>query len=122
MILLITKDLFFVPVLRGPLEKRGGAMVTALSFDSPKVAELNGDDVSVCIIDLSSVAVAQVSTVAAAMRCRFPQTKLVAFGPHVQNARLEAASAAQCDQVLTRGQFSQQIERLLDSWLPGLAR
>jgi len=42
-----------------------------------------------------------------------PPRAIVAFGPHVQTARLEAARAAGCHQVLARGQFYAQVADLL---------
>lgn len=42
-----------------------------------------------------------------------PPSAIVAFGPHVQNVRLDAARAAGCDAVLTRGQFHSQLESIL---------
>lgn len=41
-----------------------------------------------------------------------PQT-IIAFGPHVHEARLAAAQEAGCDRVLARGQFYAQIDGLL---------
>jgi AmiR/NasT family two-component response regulator len=35
-----------------------------------------------------------------------PRPRVVAFGPHVQTERLEAAQSAGCEAVLTRGQIS----------------
>jgi AmiR/NasT family two-component response regulator len=38
---------------------------------------------------------------------------IVAFGPHVHEALLAAASAAGCDRVLSRGQFHAHVDELL---------
>jgi len=38
---------------------------------------------------------------------------IIAYGPHVQEAKLIKAQSAGCDQVLTRGQFNSQIDELL---------
>jgi CheY-like chemotaxis protein len=38
---------------------------------------------------------------------------IIAFGPHVHEGRLAAAQEAGCDQVLARGQFYAQVDRLL---------
>ena len=45
-----------------------------------------------------------------------PPASVLAFGPHVQSVRLDAARAAGCDQVLTRGQFHAQLESILREW------
>lgn len=40
---------------------------------------------------------------------------IVAYGPHVHEARLQAARDAGCDQVLSRGQFDRELPALLQS-------
>ncbi len=42
-----------------------------------------------------------------------PIPRLIAFGPHVHTSRLEAARAAGCDVVMTRGQFHRDLARIL---------
>ena len=39
--------------------------------------------------------------------------RIMAFGPHVHEAVLEAAAAAGCDQVLSRGAFMVQVDAIL---------
>jgi hypothetical protein len=41
-----------------------------------------------------------------------PRPRAVAFGPHVHTARLDAAKAAGCDAILTRGQISSNPQGL----------
>jgi hypothetical protein len=41
-----------------------------------------------------------------------PRPRVVAFGPHVQTAKFEAAQAAGCDALLTRGQISSNPQGL----------
>lgn len=50
-----------------------------------------------------------------AIRQTAPQARLVAFGPHVEEASLTAAVQAGCDMVLSRGQFNKQYVELLQS-------
>lgn len=40
--------------------------------------------------------------------------RIVAFGPHVHEARLAAAREAGCDSVVSRGQFFAQIDAILE--------
>ena len=42
-----------------------------------------------------------------------PPARVVAYAPHVHEDRLAAARAAGCDEVLSRGQFSRELARLL---------
>jgi CheY-like chemotaxis protein len=44
-----------------------------------------------------------------------PRPKVIAFGPHVHEDRLQAARDAGCNLVLPRGQFFVQLERFLTS-------
>jgi DNA-binding response OmpR family regulator len=44
-----------------------------------------------------------------------PAPRVIAFGPHVHEERLQAAADAGCDAVLARGQFVAQIDALLQS-------
>jgi DNA-binding NarL/FixJ family response regulator len=49
----------------------------------------------------------------AAIRTAGPAAKIVAFGPHVDEALLASAKAAGCDLVLPRSQFHKQYAELL---------
>ena len=46
------------------------------------------------------------------IRASSARARILAFGPHVQNALLESAQAAGCDSVLTRGQFHGQMDSI----------
>ncbi len=46
---------------------------------------------------------------------RCPQAKLIAYGPHVQIAKLGKARAAGIAMVMTNGQFDSQLPRLFES-------
>ena len=48
-----------------------------------------------------------------AIKSGAPEAKVVAYGPHVDEAALADASESGCDQVLTRGQFNQRYAELL---------
>jgi DNA-binding NarL/FixJ family response regulator len=49
----------------------------------------------------------------AAVRIAAPGAKIVAFGPHIDDALLASAKVAGCDQVLPRSQFHKQYAELL---------
>ena len=42
-----------------------------------------------------------------------PRPAVIAYGPHVMEARLEEARQAGCDEVLSKGQFNSQMEERL---------
>ena len=43
---------------------------------------------------------------------------IIAFAPHVHAALLDAARAAGCDQVLTRGDFHRRMDEVLETFAP----
>lgn len=53
------------------------------------------------------------SQIVTAVREAAPSARIVAYGAHVNEAALAAASQAGCDQVLSRGQFHNQYAELL---------
>jgi hypothetical protein len=73
-----------------------------------------GPDCRLVLIDLTEFA-SQVASIVATAGQQAPRAQIVAFGPHVDEALLEAARAAGCHQVLSRGQFHQQYGELLKS-------
>ncbi len=116
-IVLVTKDLFFVPTIRTAAEKLGGAVVVALSPDADKLRSLAAAEVSAWIIDLNSVSLEAIPSAVQTLSGHFPQAHKIAFGPHVQGQRLAAAQQAGCQQVISRGQISSQIDRLMEQWV-----
>lgn len=65
------------------------------------------------ILDLSHPGL-EIESIAASLKPHLAEgATLVAFGPHVHKARLDAAVAAGCDLVLSRGQFHAQAAELL---------
>lgn len=116
MILFVTKDLFFVPVLQSAGARQGVEVVSILSLDSPKLAGIESSAVTTCVIDLASVDVSGLAPLVDKLRSSYATARVVAFGPHVQTDRLSGAAAAGCDQVLTRGQLNSQIDRLMSRW------
>lgn len=48
-----------------------------------------------------------------------PACQLIAFGPHVDETRLQQARDAGCQQVLPRGQFLRSVAAILNSPLAG---
>ena len=118
-ILLLTKDLFFVPTLRAAAEKLEWPLVVALSIDSDKLNNLAAADIGAWVVDLNCVPLDLIPQVISVLSARFPQARKIAFGPHVQTQRLAAAEQAGCQHILSRGQLSSQIDRLMAQWQQG---
>ena len=62
--------------------------------------------------DLVLVDLARVDDLSAVRRAA-PRSRIVAFGPHVDDAALEAARQAGIDEVMPRSKFFRQINELL---------
>ena len=64
------------------------------------------------ILDLNSP-LADISETVAALKALAPSPQVIAFGPHVNEAKLSAAVVAGCDAVFVRGQFHAQTAEIL---------
>ena len=75
-------------------------------------AKAADQDVRLLIIDLAKFADA-VPQLLDDLRPRSTAMHVVAYGPHVDEASLESARRAGCDQVLSQGQFNQLAGQIL---------
>jgi hypothetical protein len=116
MIVFLTKDLFFIPVLQSSGAKQGIDVIGLFKLDSPKAAEIEPALVTACVLDLAGRETQEIAEIIASFRSTYPGAQIAAFGPHVQAGLLHAATEAGCDQVLTRGQLNSQIDRLVAGW------
>ena len=71
-------------------------------------------DCKLVLVDLTLSSL-ELDAAVQAIRERMPEARIIAYGPHVQEALLTAAAAAGCDEVLSRGQFDREFPRLLRS-------
>jgi CheY-like chemotaxis protein len=67
------------------------------------------------IIDLSTPGIDPADLVPRVRATVAGAVRIVAFGPHVHELKLAAARAAGCDDVVTRGQFHANLDRILAS-------
>jgi len=98
----------------------GDQLETALSADA-LIAKLTGAAVpgAVVLLDLNSPGVDPAAVVPRLKSLPQPPQAIIAFGPHVHEQKLAAATAAGCDVVLTRGQFDSQMRELLAKFSAG---
>jgi AmiR/NasT family two-component response regulator len=68
-------------------------------------------------VDLAAGELVEPAALLAYRRVAGPETSFVAFGSHVDTARLDAAKAAGCHAVLPRSQFSAQLPALIAKYL-----
>ena len=101
-VLLVTTDLLAASQFEGAASSAGAKLITA----SPKkaVEKVASTAAGVVVLELASP-LGDVAALVGALKQLNPPPAVIAFGPHVQEAKLQAAADAGCDEVLTRGQF-----------------
>lgn len=67
------------------------------------------------LLDLTFAGLAVTDVVANLRALASPPLAIIAFGPHVHEAKLAEAAAAGCDAVMSRGQFHAQIDEILQT-------
>lgn len=102
----LTNDLFFSSRVTGAAQRLGVDLRVVGSVD--KISR----ECPLVLLDLTLPNLDVAATVQA-IKERFPAAKVVAYGPHVHEGVLAAATAAGCDEVLSRGQFDRESERIL---------
>jgi CheY-like chemotaxis protein len=114
LILFLTSDLVFPSRILGVLQSLRGRMETAATADAllTKAAGIARGPMIV-LIDLASSAANVIEVVPKLKALASAPAAIIAFGPHVHQEKLEAAKAAGCDLVLTRGQFDAQYAVIL---------
>jgi len=111
-VIFITNDLMAGSNLRGAAQ----AMQVPLSLTADAesaVARCNQERVKLVVLDLSTPGLNPRELVPRLRSSANPPAAIVAFAPHVHQQRLDAATEAGCDEVLSRGQFHGQADALL---------
>jgi len=88
-----------------PTQTTVGALASCLDDVQPRLL----------ILDLAAGGMDVAETTDLARRTTGTKLRIVAFAPHVHQQRLQQASDAGCDVVLSRGQFVRQLDELLES-------
>jgi len=113
-ILYLTNDLMFSSQVVSAAEQRG-LDVELIGDADALVARAQETDVQLVLIDLTAPGADPPKIVSALRLHPSGATRVVAYGPHVDEAVLAAAVESGCDLVLSRGQFHQQFPILLDA-------
>jgi CheY-like chemotaxis protein len=112
--LLVSRDLFFASKITGTAAELGfrvaveGNVAAAISKAAEPTCRCVILDLTLPDLSLSDV----LTSLPAATR-----PAVIAFGPHVQMARLEEARAAGCDDVFPRSKFSASLTSILTQFL-----
>ncbi len=113
--LLVTADLMTASQVSAAAGDAGVELLTAETA-SQAIRMASENDLACVILDLSTPAL-DVSNVVVQLKELEPSPRVIAFGPHVHVEKLKAARTAGCDEVLTRGQFYEQMRQVLQSGL-----
>lgn len=105
-VLMLSGDLMFSSRVKASAERAGKHFQL-----SDSLPDGNLDTVAFVIVDLSTRS-GVLSNIAEQCAARCPSAKLIAYGPHVQVDKLDAARAAGVETVMTNGQFDREISRM----------
>lgn len=108
--LLISGDLFFTSKVSSTAASLGLKMDTAESSEEA-TRRIADSDYACILVDVTLPGIDLAALIEALPSENRP--RVIAFGPHVQTARLDAARAAGCDEVLPRSRFSAELPQLL---------
>ena len=112
-VVVLTADLVISAMVRGAAEQVKAACVTALDAESllRRLEESNTPPLVVLHLETRGLEIGRL--VERMKSLAKPPCGVIAFGPHVHEARLEAARQAGCDQVLSKGAFSARAAELI---------
>ncbi len=111
-LLVLSNDLMIGARVEGAARQRGLTTVTVRDQQAAIDTASEGD-CRVLIVDLRCPGL-NIGDLVKSVKEHLP---LVACAPHVHEAKLEAARAAGCDAVVTRGQLDRELEELLGKLL-----
>ncbi len=110
--LLVTADLMLASHAEGVARRAGTTLVVAGNSDEA-IAAHNVHQTGCVFVDLGLSGLDIERLVGELRAADRPPATIAAFGPHVQQARLERARQVGCDRVLSRGRFHREMEVLL---------
>jgi len=113
----LTSDLVFPSRIAGVAAKLGATMETATTATALLANIKVGQSAETAVLlDLSMPGIDPRQVVVDLKALSAPPRAIIAFGPHVHEAKLAAARTAGCDLVLSRGQFDAQIGSILEQF------
>ncbi len=112
---LLSKDLLFSSQVAGPAKARGWPVQIVPDLVQ-LLTRIREADQYLVLVDLSTPNLDVRDIVDQLRGLNSPPIAILAFGPHVHQAKLDAAIAAGCDHVLTRGQMSSGGAKLLQQY------
>ena len=114
---LLTANMLFSSMVTGTASALGQEV--AVAGDVAKAADLcRARPAAYVIIDLAMAEI-EIGTTVARLREAAGAVPMIAFGAHVDKARLDEARAAGCVEVLPRSKFSSELPALLRRYFDG---
>lgn len=111
MVLFLTADLVFSSRASGAGQTLN-VPVESLASPAAVVERSSAGGVKLVLIDLGLPGL-ELEPLVTELKALPTAPAIVAYAPHVHEAKLQAAVGAGCDQVLTRGQFNTRLAELL---------
>ena len=111
-VLLVSSDLMSASRVEGAV-RQAGANLRQLGSAAAAVDFCASEAVPLVLVDLATAGLNVAELVAGLKSIGECSPAIVAYGPHVHVAALEAAQAAGCDAVLSRGQFMSQAAAIV---------
>lgn len=110
--LLVTTDLMATSAAEGDARRVG----VELTIVAPgRATESATAETRLAAIDLTAP-ISDLPALVEGLRAAAPDATLIAYGPHVHEARLAGARDAGCDHVISRGQFHKGFAELLSRY------
>jgi DNA-binding NarL/FixJ family response regulator len=111
-VVILTVDLSVVSLVDGAAA-RIGEKARAVANESDAVSQCIAGNSRTLVVDLSMPSL-NVASLVKQLNSAMPiPPRVIAFGPHVDAARLEGARNAGCDGVMSRGHFFSRIDDVL---------
>lgn len=110
-VLLLTADLAISSTVAGAAARCGVSCETAWNAEEA-VEKAKAGAPRLVVLDLSTPGIAPAALVPQLRGFSMPEPRIVAFGPHVHEARLSAARDAGCDEVVSRGRFHADLDEM----------
>lgn len=109
MVVFLSGDLMFASRVQGAAERAG------LGFQfSGSLPDSDTESIRFVVLDLATRS-SLTSEIVGQCDAKCPQARLIAYGPHVQVSKLNAAKEAGISPVMTRGQFDRELGTLFET-------
>lgn len=114
--LFLSADLMFSSKVQGAATRQGVEVKTASSVSALMQQAAEGPS-RLVILDLTTPALEPRQVVEQLRGLAAAPAAIIAYAPHVHEAKLAAAIEAGCDEVFSRGQFNARLDAILAKYL-----